>query len=320
MEKLRVLVIGLGHMGEFHLQKILASPLVSKVIGVEWDPVRNEDLSKKYSITILREYKEALKKIDVAIIATPTKFHYEIAVQCLSFGIDVLIEKPVTNTVDEACELQKLAKKNQCILQVGHLERFNPSFQRCRHFLKEPLFIESHRLGVVKKISFDVDVISDLMIHDLDIVFNVIHSPLVRIEAQGTSVLTDKIDLAYARLYFQNEAIANIAVSRVSMKEMRKIRFFQEGSYISLDTLHNEVSLVSVDQDKQLQELLFKEEKQDTLALEIDSFLKAALNRTKPLVTIEDAILSLRIAEDIRKSIVRKNNKIKKARFMSDVI
>ena len=319
MKKLNIAIIGLGHMGEHHLKKLLVLPEV-EFFPVELNKERREELKNKYQLQIYENYELFLKKVDAAIIATPTVTHFEITKKCLEFGLDVLVEKPVTVSVEEAIELKRLAQKNECIVQVGHLERFNPVFLKCREMLKNPLFIEAHRLGVIKERSYDVDVILDLMIHDLDIVLSLVKSPIKKIEALGVPLLTDKVDLANARIHFENEAVANLVASRVSLKEMRKIRFFQEGGYISLDTTENKVSISQLNHEKQLSYEEIQSEHGDALEAEIKSFLHCITTRNRPEVSIEDAVLSLSLAHEIRRTIEKKLNKVRKKYHSSGII
>jgi len=309
--RISVLLIGLGHMGEHHLKKLLLLPDV-ELFTVESNKERREELQKKYQLQIYENYEPLLKKVDAAIIATPTVTHFEIAKKCLQFGLDILIEKPATETVELSIHLKKIAKKNECIIQVGHLERFNPTFKKCREILKNPLFIEAHRLGVVKERSYDVDVVLDLMIHDLDIVLSLVKSKVKKVEALGVPLLTDKVDLANARLYFENEAVANLVASRVSLKEMRKIRFFQEGGYISLDTASNKVSISQMNQEKQLSYEEIESSPGDALEFEIKSFLHCITTRNTPEVSIDDAIASLSLARQIKDAIDKKLSRIQK--------
>ncbi len=306
-----LLLIGLGHMGEHHLKKLLLLADV-KFFPVELNPDRREEIQKKYKLHVYESYEHILKEVDAAIVVTPTVTHFEITKKCLLFGLDVLVEKPVTVSVEQSIELMKLAKKNKCIVQVGHLERFNPVFRKCRDMLKNPLFIEAHRLGVVKERSYDVDVILDLMIHDLDIVLSLVKSPVKKIEALGVPLLTDKVDLANARIHFENEAVANLVASRVSLKEMRKIRFFQEGGYISLDTAENKVSISQLNKENELTYEEIQSEPGDALESEIKAFLQCIKTRNLPEVSIEDAIRSLSLAHEIRNSIQKKLNRVRK--------
>ena len=309
--RISVLLIGLGHMGGHHLKKFLLLPEV-ELFPVELNKERREELQKKYQLQIYENYDALLKKVDAAVIATPTITHYDIAKKCLELGLDILIEKPATETIEQSLELKKIAQKNECIIQVGHLERFNPVFKKCKAVLKNPLFVEAHRLGVVKERSYDVDVILDLMIHDLDIVLSLVKSPIKKVEALGVPLLTDKVDLANARIYFENEAVANLVASRVSLKEMRKIRFFQEGGYVSIDTASNTVSISQLDEEKQFSYEEIKGCEGDALESEIKSFLQCVKTRNAPEVSIEDAIASLSLAYEIRSSIEKKLNRVKK--------
>ena len=313
---LSIAVIGLGHMGELHIKKLINNPLVYELIGIEKDQTVAKNIKNQYEIPVFSCVEEIQRgSLDACIIATPTVSHYDMALKCLERGISLLIEKPLSENLTQAYELKKRAEKNKIIVQVGLLERFQPSVVCAKKVLNAPLFVESHRLGVVKERSFDIDVILDLMIHDIDLILHLIDSPVVRVEGIGVAVVTKKIDLANARIYFENEAIAQLTASRISMREMRKIRFFQEGAYVSVDSLLGQTTVVQFSKESQSAHDAFhyevlEQKDSDALSSELQSFLHAVIHRTKVQVSLDDAIRSLKVAFDIQESIYEKMKRV----------
>ena len=236
-KKLNIAVIGVGYLGNFHCEKYAQHPSVELVSVVDIQEDHAKKIAAHYHTAYTTDYRTLLEghKVDAVSIVTPTDHHYEIARSCLEAGIDVLIEKPITHKVWQAQELVRLAQANGRILQVGHLERFNPAIQKLSTILTRPLFIECHRLHSFVQRGTEVDVVLDLMIHDLDIILSVVRSQVSKIDAVGVAVLSPLIDIANVRLEFHNGCVANITASRVSLKSMRKIRLFQPDCYVSVD-------------------------------------------------------------------------------------
>jgi predicted dehydrogenase len=236
-------------------------------------------------------------------VAVPTRLHYEVARGFLAAGIDVLVEKPMAATLEQGKELVTLAAEKGCVLQVGHLERFNPAIRRLESAIREPKFVECHRLAPFVERGTDVDVVFDLMIHDIDVIASLVRSPVKRVEAVGVPVLTDKPDIANARITFANGCIANVTASRVSMKRERKVRFFQPDAYISIDYDQRRAQIYRKPEkgkgwlDIRAETVEFKDG--DAMADEIESFLQAVTTRGRPLVSGEEGLAALEIASMI---------------------
>src|SRR5207248_4616984 len=235
MKNLRVGVVGVGHIGSNHARLYAESPSAEFTAVYDVDPITNRTIATKFHATPARSLDEFIAVIDAASVATPTNTHYEVARSLLANGKHVLIEKPITDNTAHATELAELAARNGLILQVGHVERFNPVLGALEKHLTHPRFIEAHRLAPYTERSTDIGVILDLMIHDLEVILNFVRSPLWSIDAVGVRVLSQCEDIANARLRFENGCVANVTSSRISPERMRKIRVFQEDAYLSLD-------------------------------------------------------------------------------------
>ncbi|MEW6026521.1 MAG: Gfo/Idh/MocA family oxidoreductase [Planctomycetota bacterium] len=232
---LKTAVIGVGHLGKNHA-KHLAKISGSTLIGVaDTNQKAAEEIARLYNVKAYTDYKKVLRNVNAVSIATPTVAHYEIARKALSKGIHTFIEKPITTTVSEANKLILLAEKHKAVLQVGHIERFNPAFVAAQEYLKDPKFIECHRLSSFSFRSIDIDIVLDLMIHDIDIILSIVKSPVKKIDAVGVKIISGKNDLANARLVFENGCVANLTASRASDKAMRKMRIFTGTTYTSID-------------------------------------------------------------------------------------
>jgi predicted dehydrogenase len=234
MKKIRCAVIGTGYLGKFHAEKYASLPDCELVAVVDINEDAAKAVADKHGANALTDYQKLLGEVDAVSIVVPTTLHHQVSKDFLSAGVHVLVEKPITVTVDEADELIALAKEKGLILQVGHLERFNPAVLGLDKDEK-PLFIESHRLSPFNPRANDVSVVLDLMIHDIDIILALVDSEVERIDASGTRVLTQGTDIANARLLFKNGCVANVTASRISMKLERKMRLFRPSSYISVD-------------------------------------------------------------------------------------
>ena len=239
---MKAVVIGVGHLGQHHARILASLPGVSLAGVVDINRDRAARIASEYRTTAFGDARE-IAGLDVAVIATPTESHAALARPLLEAGVHMLIEKPVTQTVAEADALIAAAKKSGAVLAVGHSERFNPAVAAARPYVNDPRFIEVHRLGTQLGRSLDIDVVLDLMIHDLDLILSLVPSEIESVEAVGVPVLTPKVDIANARVRFKNGCIANLTASRISRDQIRKIRFFQRERYLSIDTAAREVEM-----------------------------------------------------------------------------
>lgn len=288
---IRVAIIGTGYLGKFHVQKYTMLPNV-EVIGVCDTCEKTADqIGQQYQCRSTTDFCSLLDDVDAVSIATPTLSHAPIAKVCLEKGVHVLLEKPITSTVAEANELIALAEQNQCILQIGHLERFNPALTAMEKVLDQPQFIESFRLAPFKLRGSDINVILDLMIHDIDIIQYLVNSPIIDIHANGSCVLSKHIDIANARIAFENGCVANVTASRVSLKHKRKLRVFQHDAYLTLDMENKKLACHRkgpAAASGGVAEIICEEqvfEQTDALQAEIESFLTAITHKTKPVVS-----------------------------------
>jgi len=302
MNPLKVGVIGVGHLGSIHAKIYKQIPGCTLVGVCDSDPKRLKEVSRSLRIPGFADLKELLGKIDAASIAVPTRLHYKIAEELLNHNIHLLVEKPFTVNLEEADHLIALAKNQGLILQVGHIERFNSAFNATQKIIKNPKFIECHRLSSFPNRSLDVGVVLDIMIHDIDIVLGLVNSKLERVESVGVNVLTSFEDIANARLTFKNGCIANLTASRVSEETMRKIRIFQEDTYISLDYKNAEACVYRKLADKITKERL-PIEKEQPLQKELVSFVDCVTNKQEPLVSGTVAREALEVALTIQKQI-----------------
>ncbi len=305
MKKIRCAVIGVGYLGRFHAQKYQLIPNAELVAVCDLSPELCEAVSLELKVPAYLDYRDLFGKVDAVSIAATTNKHYQIAKACLEQGIHVLIEKPITETTAQAEELIQLAQKHNAKLQVGHLERFNAAHLALEPYLDSPLFIESERLAPFNPRGTDVNVILDLMIHDIDIIQNMVKSPILSIEAQGTPVLTKAIDIANARITFANRCVANVTASRISFKTERKTRIFQNNSYISIDYHNKQLAVFKKSNEEMFPGIpaIARDEKAfdkgDALLEEIKAFLACIDNNTTPLVTGEEGKYALETAEKI---------------------
>ena len=245
---LKIGIFGVGHLGKIHLKLLYELTNLYNVIGFfDPDDREAEIIQDLYNIRRYKTIHELIQNCDCIDIVTPTLFHYEIAIEALRAGKPVFIEKPITDKIEEAESLVNLSKENSTLIQVGHVERFNPAFIEAKKYLKQPMFIETHRLAQFNPRGTDVPVVLDLMIHDIDIVLNVVNSRVRKISASGVSVISDSNDIANARIEFENGCVANLTASRISLKNMRKSRFFQRDAYVSVDFLTKELEVVQME-------------------------------------------------------------------------
>jgi predicted dehydrogenase len=305
MKTLQVGVVGVGYLGKFHAEKYARMDHVDLVGVVDIDPSKAENVAKKFNTKAYSTHQDLFGKADAVSIVAPTPDHYAIAKDCLEQNIDVLVEKPMTKTLEEADELIRFSESRGLILQVGHLERFNPAVVALQDVVKQPLFIESHRLSIYKERSTDVSVVLDLMIHDIDIILNLVKSEVDSIHAAGAPVISEHVDIANARLQFKNGCVANVTASRISIKNERKIRLFQKDSYVSVDFANQGITVIKQNDQIEsglipgmdIKQLSFA--KGDALNDELKSFVKAVKKRTTPEVTARMGRDALEIALDI---------------------
>jgi predicted dehydrogenase len=324
---LNVAVIGAGAFGKNHLRIYgdiesatadLADP-VKLVAIVESDSHRASALRNEQQIPVYGSIEECLASalpLHAASVCVPTSHHFGVAAKLLTAGLDLLVEKPISATVDEADELIRIAQKHQRILQVGHLERFNPAIVAIQPHINRPMFFEAHRLSVFTPRALDVDVVLDLMIHDLDIVLTLAQSPVREIRAVGLPILSPKVDIANVRIEFESGCVANFTASRVSTERIRKLRFFQPRQYVSIDYARKDLLIVNVDNTKDFQPstlapglsgLSFSKPvvtPGEPLRLEIESFLDAVRTRAIPRVSAQDGRNALALALEINNAIV----------------
>jgi predicted dehydrogenase len=309
MKIIKAGVIGVGYLGRFHAQKYQALEDVELVGVADVDPDRARQVAAECGCAHFSDYRELLDQVDAVSIAVPTSFHHQVGFDALSAGVDILLEKPMTVTLAEADELIGLAEKNNLILQVGHLERFNPAVLAMKPFLTTPVFIESDRISSFKRRGVDVDVVLDLMIHDIDIILTIIDSPLKTIHTVGAPVVTDTTDIANARLIFENGATANITVSRVSLTNVRKMRVFQPGSYINVDFANKKIMTLQLE-DELLESGMPKHSKEiksfageDALLNEIFHFVDHVRSRSRPDVSGVEGRRALEVVMQVMEQI-----------------
>ncbi|MDD3089210.1 MAG: Gfo/Idh/MocA family oxidoreductase [Candidatus Omnitrophica bacterium] len=304
MKPLRVGVIGAGHLGSRHA-KVYSAIADSSGVSLIGVCDVSEEVARKvaleYNTRFFTEYKDLIGLVDAVSIVVPTSLHHQVARDFLKAGIHTLIEKPITKTLEEADELIFLANEKDLILQVGHIERFNSAVRAVEPLLRNPKFIECQRLGSIsqKKRIKDVGVVLDLMIHDIDIILGLVNSKVSHIEAVGISSVSEHEDMANVRLTFQNGAIADITASRITKEETRKIRVFQEDSYILLDFLNQEASLYHKNDDNSLEKVHLEIEKNEPLRVELESFVDCVRQSRQPLVSGVEGRQALRVALDI---------------------
>ena len=307
-------VIGVGYLGKFHAEKYATLPN-SELVGVaDANAEQCQEIADKWQCQAFTNYAELLDKVDAVSIAAPTTLHHKITMECLERGIHVLVEKPITVTTQEAEELVNAARAHGCILQVGHLERFNAALLDLDKVLTTPKFIETHRLAPYKPRATDVDVILDLMIHDIDLILDTVHSDVVDVAISGTSVLSNSTDIANARLTFANGCVANVTASRISLKTERKMRIFQTDAYISIDFQNRIFSYHRKGEGEMFPGVPNIESKEtvyedgDALKAEIASFIHCIQTNSAPLVSGEDGLRALQTATRIRETLAQQIN------------
>jgi predicted dehydrogenase len=307
VSRLRAAVVGVGYLGRFHAQKYRANPQAELVAVVDADPERAALVAGELGVEALTDHRQLAGRVQCASVSVPTPLHHDIARDLMEMGIDVLVEKPLTTTVEDGKALVELAVRGGRVLQVGHLERFNPAIQAIVGKVSQPRFLECQRLAPFSERGTDVDVVLDLMIHDLDLILSMVQSPVRAVDAVGVPVLTQSVDIANARIRFANGCIANVTASRVSMKRERKLRLFQEDAYISVDFDERRVRMCRREPMPDGTFSLSFEDLEvaegDALRLEIDAFLRAVRARETPPVSGWDGLRALEVAQVIRESV-----------------
>ena len=309
-DAIRTAVIGVGYLGRFHAQKYASLP-GSRLVGVaDADPATRTAVAGELGTAAVADWHDLLGRVDAVSIATPTPLHHPIALAFLAAGVHVLVEKPMTSSVAQARELIAAAAASGRVLQVGHLERFNAAVQAIEGIVTRPRFIESARLAPFRQRGTDVSVVLDLMIHDIDLIQSVVRSPVTSVDAIGSSVFSDDLDIANARLRFASGCVANVTASRVSLKTERKLRVFQDDAYLSIDLQQKILTVIrkgEVASGGELPQVVIDErsyEQGDALRLEIEAFLASIRHGRAPLVDGAEGLAALetalRIAEQVR--------------------
>jgi predicted dehydrogenase len=302
MQKVRTAVIGVGYLGRFHAEKYAALPEAQLVAVVDADAAARDKVAAEVGCRGVADYREVLGEVDAVSIATPTPLHFPIARECLERGVHVLVEKPITETLEEARSLVGIAARAQRVLQVGHLERFNAAIVALEGTLGTPRFIESHRLAPFKERGTDVNVVLDLMIHDIDLIQSLVGAPIESIDAVGASVFSAGLDIANARIRYAGGCVANTTASRVSMKMERKLRLFQDDAYVSIDLQQKVLTIVrkppagaaAAPGQVVIEERSY--DQGDALRLEIEAFLRSIREGRPPAVSGEDGLRALETA------------------------
>lgn len=316
---LKIGLVGVGHLGRFHAEKLKANSLCQLVGIYDSNPERCKLVAEEFNLVPYPGYEELLQDVEAVDIAATTSSHYELAKAALEQGKHIFIEKPITSELWQAEELVNLANQKGLKIQVGHIERFNPVTLMVENLIEDPLFIESHRISSFQPRGTDVPVVLDLMIHDIDLILDFVQGPVKQIYANGVGIFTPSIDIANARIEFENGSIANVTSSRVSLKQERKIRFFQSDAYISLDFIGKVASVTRINPEMmkfiplilqgkmdikpeqlvEIQRLDLSNSEQDALALELNSFIEAVLYNKKPIVDGQAGYRALKVAMQI---------------------
>jgi predicted dehydrogenase len=299
---MRAGVIGVGHLGRHHARIYNELPW-TRLIGIcDIDRGNGREIAEWLNVKYFKNREQLFRNIELLSIATPTPTHYEIAKEALEEGLNVLVEKPITQRVEEAEEIIEIAKRNGLVLQAAHIERFNPAILAVEGIVKDPMFIESHRIASFDSRGADVAVVLDLMVHDIDICNKFVNKKIKKIDAIGVPVLSSNFDIANARIEFENGAIANLTTSRVAQKKERKIRFFQKDAYISVNYLAHSVDVYKRSMKNgvpRIEKVDIEIIPKEPLRAEIESFVKSVRNKTSPLVTGMDGKRAIEVAYQI---------------------
>lgn len=319
-KKLRAAVIGVGYLGRFHAQKYAALAAAGagvELVGVvDAYPETAQRVAGELGVPAFTDYRQLLgasPQVDLLSVASTTETHHAVARECLAAGVHVLAEKPITVTVEQADELIVLADAKKLVLQVGHLERFNPAWLAVKDKIRRPVFIEAHRMAPFKARGIDVSVVLDLMIHDLDLILPLVGSPVTDLRASGVSVLTDGIDIANARIEFANGCVANLTASRTSTASLRRLRVFQHHEYISVDFGERRIGISKkrealVEGEEPLDTEAFQQPPGDALMTEIQAFVAAVRDGTRPVVSGREGRDALAAALEIDRMIAARQN------------
>ncbi len=300
--KIRIGVIGLGYLGKFHYQKYKANKQVNLTSVVDTN-TKNHSIVKEKNILKFEKYQDIVDKVDAVSIVTPTVTHYKLAKYFLENKTHVLLEKPMTETVAQAIKLNAIAKKNKCVLQIGHLEQFNPAIRKLRKYSCKPQFIEVHRLCQFNPRANDVDVVLDLMIHDIDIVLSLVDQKIEDIDVSGKKILTNLTDIANVRIKFKSNIVANLTASRISSKNERKMRIFSNNSYYSIDFINNQLKKIHKDKRNGFKVTDYNFKKTDVLNDEINNFINTCLGKDKSMTTGTSGLEALIVAKKISKGL-----------------
>ncbi len=321
--KIRVGVVGTGHLGTYHA-KLYKEISTATLVGVyDIDKQRAQKLANEFNIHSFDTPEDLFSSVDAVSIATPTQTHYDVAMKALEYNLHILIEKPITATVEQARLLVDKAASRNLKLQVGHVERFNPAILALEQYNLKPLFIESHRLSQFNPRGTDVAVVLDLMIHDIDLILSLVQSSVLRIDANGVAVISDTVDIANARLQFANGCVANVTASRISQHKMRKMRMFQTDAYISIDFAQGlaevfrlvdehavdvkpTMLLGNIEQGKKKRLIVYEQpevKEINALKVELETFIDAIINNSEPRVSGRDGIQALEVAQEILQKI-----------------
>ena len=313
-------VIGAGHLGKIHLRLLETSKRYELIGFYDSNSKNAKVLSSEKGYRLFDSIEELIEACDMIDIVTPTLFHHEVSLKAIAKKKHIFIEKPIANSVAEAEKITIAAKEQGVLGQVGHVERFNPAFKAARHAVTNPMFIESHRLAEFNPRGTDVPVVLDLMIHDIDILLSIVKSKVKIVSASGVSVISNTPDIANARIEFENGCVANLTASRISLKKMRKTRFFQKDAYISVDFLEKKVEIVKMKEapkkpkdfamilqnaEGQKKEIYFENpiiDNSNAILEELETFSNAIENKTVPVVSLENGTAALKLAYQIMKA------------------
>lgn len=310
MRALRAAVIGVGYHGRYHAEKYAACQGVELAGVADTNEARAREIAARHGCRAVRDYRELLSAVDLVSVVVPTDAHYAVASACLAAGLHVLVEKPIARTLEEADALVALASARGSCLAVGHLERFNPAFTALRAMLPEPLYVESERLSAFKERGADVDVVADLMIHDIDLVLAMARAEIASVSACGCKALTDSVDIASVRIEFSNGTVANLSASRVSQTPVRKLRAFSSERYVSADLQNAWLRVVHRAESGEIvqDERVFPDA--DTLRGVVESFVAAVRENRAPAVSGTDGRAALALAIEVRRLIDERQARI----------
>ena len=310
-------VLGAGHLGKIHLRLLEASEYYQLVGFYDTNTKNAKALAKEKGFTFFKSAADLIDACDMIDIVTPTLYHHQMALKAIRAGKHIFIEKPITNSLDEAKEISQIAKENQVLGQVGHVERFNPAFKAVKDSITRPMFIESHRLAEFNPRGTDVPVVLDLMIHDIDILLSIVKSKVKSVSASGVAVISSTPDIANARIEFENGCVANLTASRISLKKMRKTRFFQKDAYIAVDFLEKSVEVVKMkaapekpedfamilqNAEGEKKQIYFENppiEDSNAILDELETFAQAINNQKEPIVSLENGTAALDLAYQV---------------------